>query len=324
MVPVGFLVANPFAILDYKNFIADFMYNNLTAPVYLGETGSTNYLNVGALVAQVVGVPGLLLCIAALLFAVWQLFRLPRARKEFKSVVLAFSVLLPYYLVMGSFPRLPVRFIVPAVPLCIVLSGLLWNRLRHRKILVLALLLAIVPYSLLCSCYVGVRFLGDPRMEAQLWVDENLPPGSSIESTPYTPRWSLVGRDDIEEIRSPFLTGRKKIFETIWGDNPWVRRKLYYEGHDEEWYAVDELLARDPDYVAVDSLYFDRFTDEDTIVADYYPSVAVFFRDLLVEDYPYTIVFDRESEDVPTWIYPKEIDFLHNRIVILRKRNPSE
>ena len=40
-------------------------------------------------------------------------------------------------------------------------------------------------------------------------------------------------------------------------------------------------------------------------------------RSLLSEEFPYHIVFDGEPQNVPAWVYPKDIDFTHNRVTIL-------
>jgi hypothetical protein len=68
--------------------------------------------------------------------------------------------------------------------------------------------------------------------------------------------------------------------------------------------------------VVVNSLYYQRFT-QPGVRRDLYPSMNEYFSSLLSEEFPYHIVFDQESKKVPAWVYPKEIDFTHNRVTIL-------
>jgi hypothetical protein len=75
-------------------------------------------------------------------------------------------------------------------------------------------------------------------------------------------------------------------------------------------------MKRKPDYIVLDSLYYQRFI-QPGIRRDLYPSMYEYFDTLLSEQLSYTIVFDQESSDGPSWIYPRDIDFIHNRLTIL-------
>ena len=66
----------------------------------------------------------------------------------------------------------------------------------------------------------------------------------------------------------------------------------------------------------MNSLYYQRFT-QPGIRRDLYPSMYQFFDSLLNEEFSYQIVFDHESKNVPAWVYPKDMDFTHNRVIIL-------
>ena len=72
--------------------------------------------------------------------------------------------------------------------------------------------------------------------------------------------------------------------------------------------------------MGLNSLYYDRFI-EPGLKQDLYPTMKDYFQKLLSEQYPYKIVFEEESKHAPTWVYPREIDFLYNRVTILAKEN---
>jgi hypothetical protein len=123
----------------------------------------------------------------------------------------------------------------------------------------------------------------------------------------------------------PFVTGRERLFEVLFPNNEFINGTQEDRLRAEEnitWFTGSALIARKPDYVVIDSLYYQRFT-QPGIRRDLYPSMDEYFSSLLDEKFPYHIVFDQESERVPAWVYPKEIDFTHNRVTLL-VRNESQ
>ena len=82
---------------------------------------------------------------------------------------------------------------------------------------------------------------------------------------------------------------------------------------DERLFTLKELLIRNPDYVTAYS------SDYDAPV----PFVRSYYSSLLRGDFPYVVVFDRQTGNVPWWVCPHDIDFLQGRITILaRKHDP--
>jgi hypothetical protein len=73
--------------------------------------------------------------------------------------------------------------------------------------------------------------------------------------------------------------------------------------------------------IGVNSLYYHRFTSERG--RRLYPEIASFFVDLLCERLGYKIVFDQQSPPLPWWFYPRPVDFLENRTVILARASPA-
>jgi hypothetical protein len=195
------------------------------------------------------------------------------------------------------------------------MSGAFWEKLKPHKFVVSGILVIILSYNLVCDFYVGKRFVEDPRMQAQEWVKQNIPNGSVTESSGYTPEWNAIPGVDLQDLQMPFIHGRIKLYEKQFKDQPWIVEKLREDQtEDEQWYTLEQLKARNPQYVAINSRYYNRFVEKK--YGELYPSVKSFFNNLLNEQYPYKIVFDRESPIPPRWIYPKKIDFLHNRMVI--------
>ena len=324
MVVAGFVAGNPYALLDHKTFAYDFAYNYMVAPVYEGQTGHS-FARFFTVLTEIYGLPALLLLAAAGLFAFFAALSRKGTAVERGTFWLGFSVLLIYYLKFGSFPRLETRFVVPVAPLLLIVSCPFWKRLKAYKAPLAVVLAGLLAYNLLCSFYVGQRFLEDPRAAAEAWVAANVPPGSLIEGDIYAPDWNAGPQAGVESVMSPFVTGRERLFREIFKGNSFINGPDDNSAAIDEtvaWYSPERLNARRPDFVAVDSLYYDRFTAPG-LRRDLYPSMDSYFRGLLGEKLPYDIVFDRETSPLPFWIYPREIDFLHNRITILRRRGDA-
>ena len=320
-VPLGFIAGNPFAILDYRTFIADFIYNYVVTPIYDGSTG-TSYGKFFLLMTEIVGWPVFVVLLSSLAFGFYFLAFEKNASGEKKALILLWSVFFLYYYKFGQFARLESRFVMPVLPYLMMATGPLLLRIKPRQILSL-FLAGFLCYNVTCSFYVGKRFAEDPRIEAMAWVKENIPQGSSIESMRYSPEWNKMPGFMVKETRMPHqINNRNKIFETRLQNNPWVRYRLNQKLNNvqktEDFFTAAALQRRNPDYIALNSLYYQRFYTEKG--RQYYGGIAKYTRELLAGNYGYEILFDRQSKPVPQWIYPQKISALHNHITILGRR----
>jgi hypothetical protein len=319
MVPIGFIFGNPYAALDYPAFVADFMYNLSVTPVYEGTTSGHGYLLFFSRMVDLVGLPAFVLsCVLVVVSAYCVVSRRVDPCHRI-SYALPFSVFALYFLYLGSFPRLPTRFVLPAVPFWLMIAGPILRNPPRLRIFAAGTAIAVLTYNLSCSAFVGARLLEDPRMQAQLWVQQNVPSGSLFEYSAYSPVWNRLPGVNVTKRKMPFVSGRSRLFEEILDEDLWVMKSLEdTEKSGEkplEWYTKDQLAARNPDYIAVDSRYYLRF-----MANPYYPSMDQFFMELLDEKYGYEIVFAKGTNEVPGWIYPRDIDFLENQITILRRK----
>ena len=186
----------------------------------------------------------------------------------------------------------------------------------------LGILIIIITYNTICSLYVGKRFLEDPRMSAQVWVQKNIPELSSIESSAYTPTWNALPKVKLKDERFPWISGRSQLFQEAFKNNPSLLKLVKVHENQKEnlkWYSADSLLKRNPKYIAIDSLYYKRFLENQNEVR-LYPEMHQFFKNLLDEK-DYKIVFEQESNKFPSWIYPQNIDVLNNKIIIFAQKD---
>ncbi|UKO99497.1 ArnT family glycosyltransferase [Nostoc sp. UHCC 0870] len=326
-VVIGFLIGNPFALINYRQFVSDFLYNYITTPIYNGEITGTNYLTFFSIyIREIVGLPSLIIISLAILYSLYLTFT-SKDNKRIKSVLLILTVFIIYYYKFADFPRLETRFVLPIVPFWLMLSGPFWNQIKSNKAAISVILVIIISYNTVCSLYVGKRFLDDPRMVAQEWVKANIPQLSLIENTAYIPTWNRLSGVKLKSRNMPFISGRGKLFEqnltNRFKKDSWIIKRWRESQKSDQninFYSQEELANRKPEYIAINSLYYERFFKNDNLKI-LYPEINQFFTKLISEKYPYKRIFDQESKTPPIWAYPQNIDFLHNRTIIFKGKD---
>ena len=328
MVLLGFLFGCPTSLYEPRRFWNDFIYNYTVAPRYSGQPDRANYLGALARIPEIVGIPGAILIAGlAILSCILILRRRNLGDAATRGFILSSAVFLLYFLKVGAWPRTETRYVLPAIPFLILMIGPALQTFEKRK-WILALLLPVLAYNCFCSYLVGKRFNNDPRMKAQLWMVNNVPHGSVIESSGTCPHWSKLPSFDASEInlarpdrprppvrditdmRLPLMPGRVELFRKVFPEwvQPLVAEK---EGNpDQGLFTAAALEKRNPNYITVYSLDY-RVPGE---------TVRRYYGDLLAGKFPYAIVFDANTSRAPKWIYPRTIDHLRGRITILQRK----
>lgn len=329
MIPIGFCLGNPGALFRFRKFAADFTYNSKVTPHYNGAITGNSYLEFLGRIPAIVGWPGtLLLALALGASLVWLLARADLRSPAAVCFAMAASVFCSYYVLIGSFPRLENRFVLPAIPFLILMAGAGLQRAITARRWCYAILVPILLYNCICSWYVGERFNHDPRLKAQAWLQKHARPGVVMESSAESPRWAkLPGVNAIEVLasnppleldnsgamidwRMPYAYGRLPLFRRIFKDDLWMQEHVaaYEIEADERLFTRAELLKRNPNFIAVYSTEY------------HVPSRAIreYYAGLLSGKWSYNVVFDAGTSEPPAWIYPREIDFLRGRITILK------
>jgi hypothetical protein len=313
-VPLAFVLGCPYAVLDHRNFIKDFMYNYTVTPNYGGTVGAApGYLDFLGRLPEILGWPGAVWVALAVTAAVATLLIAGRRLGlGLKGFLLAASVVVLYYIKIGSFSRIETRFVLPIVPLFLLMAGPFLEVCARKPAFVYVSLLPVLAYNCICSFYVGIRFGDDPRMAAQTWVRTHLANGVSIESTQCCSNWNRIPGLHLDERRTPNSNERGALFARVFSGNPWVLKSLdEREGQvNPADFTLAALQARNPEYLAMDSLAYGPLTPG---------PVKSYFTDLLAGRYPYRTVFDLQNPPAPSWVYPRQIDFLENRITILQR-----
>ncbi|HMK92199.1 MAG TPA: glycosyltransferase family 39 protein [Thermoleophilia bacterium] len=243
---VAFLVSTPFAVLDPLHFLADFYkQNRIVANGWLGFENvhngywynfSVNLLGSLGPVLLVLGLVGL-----ALAFH----------RRSRADLIIAPYVVV-YYLYVSSWHELMDRYLLPIVPLLVVLAMRACAELavvpgvRRRAVafgVAAALLLGAIVVPAQASLSYSRSLSGtDVRTIALTWVENHVPRSAVIAMEPYGPQ--LIPR-----LRLPYYraAGLKAVSYDI------VRLPLPVPNKRDRYHNLRTLLERDVRYVIISS-----------------------------------------------------------------------
>ena len=307
MVPLAFVLANPYSVLDARNFVGDFMYNYIVTPVYGGQTG----IGYGHFVRSLPSIFGdpltwLLPIVALIGFFSLRGAAMSDARK---ATILVAAVFLLYFWKIGGFPRMETRFVLPAAPFLLLLAAPGWQVLARWPALLAVLVAPLCLYGLASGWFVGNIFAQDARMAGIDWARANMPPKISIEAGGHCPKWKFLEDRKVKDRDFPHGVARNRLFQEKLADNPWVATRVAenLKRQDPSFLTPEALRERNPDYITIDSFCLH---DEDT---------APFIKRLLGGELGYRVVFEKETPAPPSWVYPQYPDFTRTTFWILAR-----
>jgi len=205
---LAYLLSTPFTLLDPRHFVADFAkQNRIVANGWLGFEHVHNgyWYNLSVNLAASLGVVLLCLGIAGLVLAL--------VRRRPADVMFA-SFAIVYYLYVSSWHELMDRYLLPIVPLLVLLAVRLCVELAgvplvRRRLVVAAaaaaLLLGAVVLPARASITYSQSLRGtDVRSVAKAWLERHLPARAVIAEEPYGP--PLVTLTDLPYYRAARLS----------------------------------------------------------------------------------------------------------------------
>ena len=264
----AFLLASPFVVLDLPKFIHDFtVQSRIMHTGWLGFENSGNgfWYNFYVNLAGALGLMLLVLALAGLAFALWRRLRL--------DVMIA-PYLIVYFVYIGTWKELADRYLLPLVPLLLLLAARLCvSSFRVRPALRTVLapgLAALVVAAMVLPLTDSIAFnrqltRPDVRIRAKTWVESHIPAGSKIASDTYGP--PLVKRIDA-------------LYYTAAGMDPvsyrLMRLKLPVPGKLDARHSFIWLRHHHVKYVIVTSAVYDRIF----AAAQHYPRQVRFYERL--------------------------------------------
>ena len=306
-VPLGFLIGNPYAVLNFPKFREDFLYNYYVTPVYNGASHGTGYLDFLRRFDEIFGRPGtLLLAVAVLLslFAVLQAFR-HGPSLQWKIWLLAAAAFGLYFLKIGAFPRMETRFVLPVAPYFLLLASIGFPLLFRWRAASVAVFSLVVAYNIASSWMLAELFRKDPRMELLGWADRHFGRKDVIETSGACPQWRHLPDARFTIHKMPSGLERKEIFSRMFANNPEMIARVgrFESSEDISWFSPEAREARRPRWIAWCTI-------------DLESPARPYFDALEKGDSGYRIVFDRSSPSLPFWAYPRYTEFLWNRTVL--------
>jgi 4-amino-4-deoxy-L-arabinose transferase-like glycosyltransferase len=264
----AFLVSTPFALLDLRRFLADFAHQNqIVARGWLGFENVHNgyWYNLSTNLLGSLGLVLLGLALAGLLLAL--------IRRTQADLILAPYVIV-YYLYVSSWHELMDRYLLPIVPLLIVLAvraclALASSPVRRRTVLVAAAA-ALLGTATVAPALASVSYLRslngpDTRTLAKTWIDRHVPAGSAIALEPYGP--SLVSLSQLRYYAEVGLTPPSYRICNL---------PLPLPGTPDTVARLPYLAAHGIDYVVLSSA-----VDSRVLAARWtYPTVVAFYSDV--------------------------------------------
>ena len=305
-VPIGFLIGNPYAVLDWPKFHSDFYYNYTTTPVYGGQTSGTGYASFFRTIPEILGWPATAIVICGVLAGLVVLCR--RRSDGWKLSLLALAVFALYTWKIGEFPRMTTRFVLPMTPFVLVLAAAGFGVLARAKWIFLPVLAATVVYNLVCGWWVGELFREDPRMRMLDVVREKITGESVVEVSKSIPSISLMPGRDIRTIKMPGAIERGAQFDKMFADNPKMQKLSdnWKSKDGPEWFTKEARDKRGSGWIIWSSKDVEKI-------------VSAEYRALFDPASGFEVVFDGASPVRPRWAYPRQPDFIENRATVWKK-----
>jgi hypothetical protein len=306
-VPVGFLIGNPYTLLDWPTFSADFLYNYKVTPVYNGATAGTGYGAFFRAFIEILGWPGSVFVLLATLVGLVAL-RSARGRNGAHLWLLSAVVFCAYTMKIGSFPRMETRFVIPAAPFAILLAAAGFSALLRAKWLTVPAFVMIAFYNVACGWQVGIAFRKDPRMRALDYAGAHLEDQATVEVSGSIPRIQDLPGKKLKIIRIPTGLERRENFTKMFAADQDIQAGIarWEAKTDISWFSREARKQRNPDWI------FWSTIDLESIARKYY-------EELFEKGSVYEVVFDEPPVVFPPWSYPRHTEFIRSRVTIWKK-----
>ena len=312
-VPVGFLIGNPYALLDWPKFRSDFFYNYTTTPVYGGLSEGTGYEAFFWTFPEIIGWPATIVVacgiVAGVIGLIWQ-----RGRGDaWKLWVLALAVFALYAWKIGAFPRMTTRFVLPMTPFLLILAAAGFGILARARWVAFPLLAGVIGFNLACGWWVGELFRTDPRMTMLDTVRDQIVGKTLVEVSKSIPSISLMPGREIRTIKMPGAIERGQQFDEMFADDPAMQKLSgkWKSKEGPEWFSRAAREKRGSQWIIWSS------NDVEKIVSAEYDA-------LFDPASGFQVVFDGATRERPTWAYPHHPDFVINRATVWKKIFPGK
>lgn len=310
-IPLGFFLGDPFALVNFKEFLSDFLLNSTVVPVYDGNMQGLSFFKILSHSLELFSPPVAALVLISNIFGFYLLAKRKISRSARILLIASWSVFAVYFLTFGFFPRSEVRFSVPYLAFFVAICAVFLSAIGRKTAGILTIPVFI--YCSACLWIVGNRFVSDPRMDAIGYLKGRCEKGCFIENNHSSPNWDKIIGSSYKTFFMPSpnnLTASVHLLgeEAVIAE---VEKRIQMSRDFFHLYTEREFERRNPDFIALNLSHTENFKN-------LFPEINRYYANLLEERYGCRIVFDRKSHAPPEWAYPKRIDSLAKRMVIMR------
>jgi len=265
---LAFVLTSPYVVIDYGDFWHDFARQSaIVGRGWLGfeHVGNGYWYNFNVNLVGALGVALLAVALGGLALALWR-------RTPADMVLVPYAIV--YFVYVSSWHVLPNRYLIPIVPLLLLLAARLCVALLHLRVVprlvavpaLLAVLVGVLALPLADSVAYDRSLSGtDVRNVAQLWFESHIAIGSRVASEAYGP--PLVPRTSAPLFHA---VGRRTAYYRV------VNLGLPVFGQPERGYSLSYLRSRHVRYVILSSDVYARVL----AAKSDYPRVAAFYAAL--------------------------------------------
>jgi len=307
-VPIGFVLGNPYSLIDWPSFKADFLFNYKVTPVYGGETRPDGYGYYFQSYFEIFGWPGICFIVAGMAVGLVVVLGSLKKSPAWKLFLLALVVGGLYAWKIGSFPRMETRFVLPSAPYVLLLGAAGFGAMMRIRWITAPVVAAIVIFNLACGWWVGELFRKDPRNELIAYARKHIPSGSVVEVSASIPRLGDLPDRDYVFYKIPSGIDRWENFAERFATDEDVMKAAPGRNQSPglEWFSADALGKRNPGWIFWSTIALAK-------------STRIFHETLLKGNSGYRIVWDGTSPKLPRWVYPRNTEFLQNRVTVWKK-----
>jgi hypothetical protein len=304
-VPLGFLIGNPYAVLDWPTFSGDFLYNLKATPVFSGATQGHSYERFFRAFGEIFGWPGTWLVAAGIVAGI---VCLAGRKNAWQPWVLAAVVFAIYAWKIGSFPRIETRFVLPTAPFALLLASAGFASLLRAKWLTVPVVAAVLCYNLACGWWVGTMFRQDPRMVVIEIARTQVRAQDTVEVSRSIPLIQSLPGKDLKVFKMPNCIEITANFAKIFAGDEQMQRSMvrWMPKEGPDWFTPQARAERNPDWIFWSSI------DLESVVQNEYEAL---FKD----GSGYQVVYDATSPEFPWWTYPRYTEFIRNRVAVWKK-----
>jgi 4-amino-4-deoxy-L-arabinose transferase-like glycosyltransferase len=285
---LSFFISSPYVLLDNKSSIKTILgdtnyitrgHGNLfinTSIGYIYHFKTSFYTGLTPII--------LILCILGICLLIISLFNPSHNVKNITAIILLFSWIIPYYLVIGSWEVKFARYTIPLLPFLSICTAysILWinNKISffmtfekkrlittHNNLFLGLLVVIIIISPLLSSFNVDTNLkTEDTRTASMQWIDSHIPYNSSIIWQIFSPEIYLLNkyyeRSVFPEITEKDIQDKPDylIFNSYsYGQN------FYYPSEYGEYPQIKEINNSEQEY-------FNLINKKYTLIQEFYPS----------------------------------------------------